>query len=187
MVVFTRAGNFFRIMDMKSKNRISAVIAFIFLFITISENANASSRGMKKIGLNVGLITEPLPSLIGYGFAYNVSNKVRLGFGYGTISSSDSSFTINVKTVGLDAKYFITNSNLALFLCGGASHISGSISGSGSIAGLSLSKVGNFFTTGAGLDWQSDRGLNLGIEYKLLFGSGISGSGAPGGYIGWYF
>jgi len=172
---------------MKHKFLISVRVFFLFLLITVSQQAHASSRSVKKRGLSVGLITEPVPSLIGYSFSYNVSNKLRLGLGYSSISSSDSYYTIDVKTLGLDAKYFITNSNLALFVGGGISHMSGTISGSGSIAGLSLLKVGSFFSTGVGLDWESDRGLNLGVDYKLLFGSSVSGAGVPGGYVGWYF
>jgi len=149
--------------------------------------AQASSRSAKRLGLSVGILTEPAPTLIGYNLSYNFSNRVRLSLGYGSVSSTDPSFTVDVKTYGADLKFFVTDSNVAFFVGGGASRVIGSVTGTGSVGGLSLTAGGTFYGPSVGLDWQAGLGFNFGLEYKYLMGKDITSTGLPGVYFGWYF
>ena len=153
-----------------------------------------SSRGKKAIGIGVGLITEPVPSLLGFNLAYNFNEHFRLTAGYGSISSSGTNdvthlpYSFSLKTYGLDAKFFPLAWNFAPFISGGASLVTGSITGTGTISGLSsFSATGTFYDLGAGIDWQTNFGFNIGFEFKKVFGSSIKSVGLPGVYFGWYF
>jgi hypothetical protein len=172
---------------MKNQMKLFAPLVLVIGILLSTTPSEASSRASKKLGLSVGILTEPVPSLIGYNLSYNLSNRFRIGLGYGSVSSTDPNFTVDVKTYGLDAKFFLTNSNVAPFVGGGASRVIGSITGSGSVGGLNLGAAGTFYAASVGLDWQAGLGFNFGVEYKYLMGSGITASGIPGVYFGWYF
>jgi hypothetical protein len=165
---------------------LAGLIALVSLVASGSE-AQASSRSAKRLGLSVGILTEPVPSLIGYNLSYNLSNRFRLTLGYGSVSANDPNFTVDVKTYGIDGKVFITNSNVAPFVGFSASRVIGSVTGSGTVGGLSLATGGTFSGPSVGFDWQANLGFNFGIEYKYLMGQGIQATGLPGVYFGWYF
>jgi hypothetical protein len=165
---------------------LSVVIVFLSLW-GASPEAQASSRAAKRIGLSVGILSEPAPTLIGYNLSYNFSKRARLTLGYGSVSASDPNFTIDVKTYGADLKVFLTESNVSFFGGASVSRVIGSISGSGSVGGLSLSSGGTFYGPSVGLDWQAGLGFNFGVEYKYLMGKDITATGLPGVYFGWYF
>ena len=155
---------------------------------------SVSSRGKKSLGFGVGLITEPVPSLLGFTVAYNFSEHFRLTGGYGSISASGTNslthtpYSFSLKTYGLDAKFFPLAWNFAPFISGGASLVSGSITGTGTISGLSsFSSTGTFYDVGAGIDWQTNIGFNIGFEFKRVFGSTTNGVTLPGIYFGWFF
>jgi len=69
--------------------------------------ANAGSRSTKKIGVGIGLITEPFPSVLGFDLAYNVMDQLRITAGYGTINTSTTGFSADITTIGVDAKFFL--------------------------------------------------------------------------------
>ncbi len=149
--------------------------------------AVAGSRDSKKIGVGIGLFNEPFLSLMGYNLAYNLHNKLRLTAGYGSVSITGSNFTLEVQSIGGNLRYFPFDWNFAPFLEGGASSSSGKVSGSGTVSGLSMPTTGVFYSVGAGLDWQTTLGLNLGLSYKMLFGSNANHFAAPGFHLGWFF
>ena len=152
-----------------------------------SADAFAGSRSHKKIGLDLGLITEPFPSLLGYNLSYNVFDQLRLTAGYGTVSSTGAGYSMDVKTIGVDAKLFLLNWSFAPFVSLGYTSVSGTVSGVGTSGGISLSGTGKSAHYGIGVDWQTWAGFNLGLEYKNLVGSSLGTTGAPGLYIGWFF
>ena len=152
-----------------------------------SSDAVASSRAAKRIGLSVGILSEPAPTLIGYNLSYNLGSRFRMTVGYGSVTATDPNFTVDVKTYGLDVKTFVTQSNVAPFVGASVSRVIGSVSGSGSVGGLSLTTGGTFYGPSVGFDWQAGIGFNFGIEYKYLMGQGIDATGLPGVYFGWYF
>jgi hypothetical protein len=167
----------------------SFVLAGLLALVSLvaSSESHASSRSTKRIGLSVGILSEPAPTLIGYNLSYNISKRVRMTLGYGSVSATDPNFTVDVKTYGADLKVFLTDSNVSFFGGASASRVIGSVSGSGSVGGLSLSAGGTFYGPSVGLDWQAGLGFNFGVEYKYLMGSGITATGLPGVYFGWYF
>lgn len=148
--------------------------------------ASASSRATKKIGLSVGILTEPFPSVIGYNLSYNLAKFLRLGVGYGNISLTSTAYTVDVTTIAFDVKGFLLDWNFAPFLNLGYTNVSGTISGTGSASGLSVTSTGGALYYGAGIDWQTYLGFNLGFEYKM-FTKNSQTVGAPGLYLGWYF
>jgi hypothetical protein len=103
------------------------------------------------------------------------------------VSVTGSNFNLDVRSFGANLKYFPLDWNFAPFLEGGASSSSGSVSGSGTVIGLSMPTTGVYYSAGAGLDWQTTLGLNFGISYKFLFGSNANNFAAPGFYLGWFF
>ncbi len=173
---------------MNKKQFVAAFVIFSSILVSMVPSAQASSRSVDKIGLSLGLISEPAVSLLGYNLSYNLDNRLRVTAGYGSVSSSGSGFNIDVKTIGLNAKYFLVDWNFAPFVGAGASSISGTVTGTGDVGGLSVSGTGVLFSGLIGVDWQTSIGFLLGVEYALLFGKGIeSGTGVPGFYFGWVF
>jgi hypothetical protein len=94
---------------------------------------------------------------------------------------------MDVKTYALDAKLFLLDWSFAPFVSLGYSFVSGTVSGSGTSSGISLSGTGKSANFGLGVDWQTWAGFNFGLEYKSLIGTSVGSVGAPGVYIGWFF
>jgi hypothetical protein len=172
-------------MKMKKKYWI-AIIALAVQTIIGSPDANASSRSTKKFGLSVGLLTEPFLSLMGYNVSYNIKQWVRVSAGYGSSTASGTGFNIDVNTIALDAKFFLLDWNFAPYLDVGYTKLSGTVTGTGDLGGLSLSQTGGAIYYGFGLDWQTYLGFNLGFNYKLMSLNSQSAA-IPGFYAGWYF
>jgi hypothetical protein len=171
-------------MNKKYLKRVLLLVSSLLCFST----SQASSRSVDKIGLSLGLITEPAVSLLGYNLSYNLNNRLRVTAGYGSVSTSGAGNSIDVKTIGLNAKYFLLDWNFAPFVGAGVSTITGTVTGTDSVGGLSVSGTGTLYSALLGVDWQSGIGFLFGIDYALLFGNGIkNGSGVPGFYVGWVF
>lgn len=164
-----------------------ALLLVAMAMLLPAPEASAGSRASKKIGIGIGLITEPFPSLLGYNLSYNLSDKFRLTGGYGSVSATGTGFSLDVKTWGMNLKYFPLSWNFAPFLEGGASSVSGTITGTGTVSGLSVASTGVFYSAGCGIDWQTGIGFNLGLSYKFLFGKNSGNVAAPGLHLGWYF
>lgn len=162
------------------------LLFFSALAMGTADSSMASSRATKKLGLFVGIVSEPFPSVFGFNAAYNIHPRIRLGAGYGSISATSAAYTVDITTLEASAKFFILDWNFAPFVGGGLSSISGTISGTGKTSGLSLTQTGLFPNIGFGIDWQTYLGFNLGFDYKMLFANGTT-QGLPGFYLGWYF
>lgn len=174
---------------MKKNYWIASILVLLQCLISTPE-ASASSRASKKIGLSVGLVSSPFPSLVGYNLSFNALNFLRLTAGYGSISvgTNDAlaTYTADLKTIAFDAKGFLLDWNFAPFVCLGYTSVSGTITGTTTAGGTSLASTGSSIYYGGGLDWQTNIGFNLGFEYKMATISSNS-IGLPGVYFGWYF
>ena len=148
----------------------------IFSISTFGSRAHAGSRDVKKIGVSVGFLTEPFPSVVGYDVSYNVLSYLRLTGGYGSVGS--------LSTFAFDAKAFPIDWNFAPYVTVGFTNVSGS--SGGSVGGTNLNVSGNGVYYGAGIDWQMDIGFNLGFNVKVVSIGGLNLS-LPGFYTGWYF
>ena len=169
--------------------KIIPFLGAVLFFITLlgSPDANAGSRSNKKLGVGVGLITEPFPSILGFNLAYNIMDQLRLTAGYGTINASATGFSVDVTSIGLDAKLFLLDWSFAPFVSGGVTTVTGTVSGTGTTSGISIANTGTAASVGFGVDWQTWIGFNFGLEYKTLLSSSLGSTGAPGLYLGWYF
>jgi len=172
---------------MNRKKLLLAGLVVLVQFLLGTPDSQAGNRGSKKIGVGVGLLTEPFPSLIGYTLAYNLNDNLRLTAGYGSISSTASNASFDITTIGVDAKYFLLDWSFTPFISAGVSSITGTVSGTGSTSGISISGTGVIPAAGFGIDWQSWIGFNLGVDYKIALSSNANHVGIPGIYFGWYF
>ena len=158
--------------------------------LIVAPQASANSRMSKKIGLSLGLLTEPYVGAVGYNLSYNLAHFLRLGVGYASLSGTAADPTTgltadwSLKTIAVDAKGFIFNCNFTPFVNFGFSSLT--LTGTPTIGGSSLSFSGSTIYYGGGIDWQTDLGFNLGVEYKTA-SKGTASLGLPGVYLGWYF
>ncbi|NDG85559.1 MAG: hypothetical protein EBX52_11075 [Proteobacteria bacterium] len=164
-------------------------MGFVLVLIALFAGtvAQAGSRASKKLGLGIGLVTEPFPSVLGFNASYNFMNQLRLTAGYGSISATGAGYNMDVKTYALDAKLFLLDWSFAPFVSLGYSIVSGTVAGNGTTSGISLAGTGSSANFGLGVDWQTWVGFNFGLEYKSLIGTSVGSVGAPGIYLGWFF
>ena len=168
-----------------TKNILTLLIVAVSMTTTLSTTAHAN-RSAKKIGIGVGLITEPAPSVLGYTLDYNLNDRFRITAGYGNISFTGTSSKLELTTIGADVKYFLLPWTFAPFISGGASSVTGTLSGTETVSGISISETGMVYSGGAGIDWQMGWGLTVGMEYKYLK-TKTSSFSVPGFYFGFHF
>lgn len=173
---------------MKQQRRFTFVLAVIFLLIGfVSQDLQAqSSRSEKKIGLHIGLLGDPFPTLIGFNANYNVTNWLRVTAGYGSVTASVTGGELKATTIGGGVRLFVPDWNFSPV--GGISFASVSVSASGTgvvgdVGGFSGSASHMYATIG--FDWQTGMGFNLGAGYNLSLKSGVGG--LPYVNLGWYF
>lgn len=168
---------------MMKKLNFAVIVVTILMSVGLVNSAEASNRTAKRIGLGVGFLSEPMPSLVGYNLSYNLFSQLRLTAGYGSVSATAGLVTVDVTTIAAAAKLFLVSWGFAPYASVGFSNISGTVSGAGVTSGVP--GLGSALTVGGGIDWQTGFGLNLGVDAKYL----MLGSGAflPGFYLGWFF
>ncbi|MBL7716266.1 MAG: hypothetical protein JNL01_12445 [Bdellovibrionales bacterium] len=150
-----------------------------------SSSANAGNRSAHKMGISVGLLTDPFPSMYGGTFNYNITEWLRGRVGIGFVSLSDSTLQLSATTISGEAMLSIPDWGFSPVATIGFSNVSMTITGTGSLSGVGgLTGSGSALHGGFGFDWQTSGGFNLGLAYKILF---QTGDGAPGIYLGWYF
>lgn len=163
----------------------SGLLAVVVGLTGLCDRAEASSRALKKFGLGYGLLSEPSPSATGFSAKYNFKPWLQFAGGYGSIGGV-------AKTFGASAKGFVIPSwNFSPYV--GLSYGITSLSGEFELASKSIGGVDSLKTLSAlfGLDWQTNFGLNLGIDVSYfvsapeLKDAGISV--LPGFHIGWFF
>lgn len=175
-------------------------LAFISLVLVLSQAAlaatNTSSMGRpvredKKWGVMVG-IGSPYPSILGLTVAHNLSNDVRLSFGYGEVEmttgfsfSGNSIATQTVKgtTYDIGADYLFMQNSFRPLIGLHAAYFD--ISGEGDLNLMGFTKSGAYAYSNIGFDWISEGGYQIGLGYNLA----LAGGGSSGGYIntGYYF
>ena len=162
------------------------VLTLSMLVALIAQPALAGSRDTKKLGLYVGFLAEPIPSVVGFNIGYNLASFVRLSAGYGTISLTGTGYEVKATTIAGEAKFMLPDWNFTPFATLGYSNVDMTVTGTGadtsSLGGLGASA--GTLTYGFGIDWQTNFGFNLGFSYKMV---SKTGDGLPGFYLGWYF
>ena len=169
------------------------LVTFIAAQCLMIPTSESRARDTKRWGIGVGtLVTTtagefPLSSVLGYHVSRNLGSHLRLSFGYGALEATGSNFDLDIRTYGLNLKWFPFASNFAPFFESSASYLSGAIVGSGTVSALNASSSGFGYGVGAGFDWQTEVGLNLGFSYKYLFAPSVRSQTAPGVHVGWFF
>lgn len=158
-----------------------AVIAGIF------QDATAQSNRMtNKLGIHVGLLGDPYPTLVGFNANYNVMDFLRASAGYGSVSADVSGGKLTATTIGFGVRGMVPDWNFTpvVGVSWATISVSASASGiSGDVAGFSGSASHLYATFG--IDWQTGMGFNLGAGYNMSFKSGVPG--VPYLNLGWYF
>ncbi len=155
----------------------------ITLALLASGSAEASNRVAKRVGVSLGLLGDPFPTLLGYNLNFNAARWLRLTAGYGSISGTGTNGeSLSLTTIGGGARLFVPSWNFSPVV--GASYAKVSFTGSaGELGGFSANGSHTYLT--AGFDWQAGNGFNLGFGANL---STLEGVGAvPYINLGWYF
>jgi len=157
----------------------------------LAQDATAQSNRMKhQIGLHIGLLGDPYPTLVGFNANYNAMDWLRVTAGYGSISADVTDVTgtgtFKATTIGFGARLFVPDWNFTPV--GGISWatVSVTVSGTallGDVAGFSAN--GSHMYATIGFDWQTGMGFSLGGGYNMSFKSGVPG--VPYINLGWYF
>jgi hypothetical protein len=157
-------------------------------FVTVAQAATSgestatletSNRMNKKIGVSVGIVGDPYPSIFGVNGSYNLTDFVRASLGYGEVEI----FGNSLKTIGLGATAFVPGWSLTPTFGMHYSNITAEGDGELEIQGYKGS--GNLAYTSLGFDWQAHNGFNISSGYNIP----ITGRGDGNVYAsaGWFF
>lgn len=148
-------------------------------------------RASRKLGIQAGIQTNPMPSLWSFNLAYNLFSWFQIHGGYGSLSmdanGSDTSGKVADSVLGGGAKLFIPGHYFSPYvgvhiarnmIAGGAHFTYGSVSGAGTFTQTYAS---------FGFDLQTNRGFNIGTSCEIGVGGVFAGVIMPGFYLGWFF
>lgn len=172
---------------MRTRGLLGSLLVAILAIGVIGENVQAqSNRSQKKLGLHIGLLGDPFPTLIGGNVNYNVMDWVRATVGYGSVTATVGSGELTASTFGAGARFMVPDWNFSPVV--GISWATVSVTASdptlvGDVGGFSASASHMYATFG--IDWQTGGGFNLGAGYNLSLKSGVGG--LPYVNLGWYF
>jgi len=154
--------------------------------IMVQDASAQSNRMQKRIGVHLGLLGDPFPTLLGFNANYNVMDWVRVTAGYGSITATVTGGELSATTFGFGGRFFVPDWNFSPVA--GISWATVSVTVTGTSV---LGDVGGFSGSGShlyatfGFDWQTGMGFSLGAGYNLSLKSGVGG--LPYVNLGWYF
>lgn len=153
--------------------------------LAMTSNAEAGSRSAHKFGISVGLLSEPIPSVWGISAGYNFADWVRGRVGVGFINGTVGTALVDATTMAGEAMFSIPDWSFSPVAMVGYTNVSMTVTGTGDLSALGgLTQSGGAVYAGAGFDWQTSGGFNLGFNAKMLLSYG---NVLPGIYLGWYF
>jgi len=168
--------------------RRSILVAAVLIMASgiVAQDAFAQSNRMKnRIGIHIGLLGDPFPTLIGFNANYNVMDWARVTAGYGSLTVTGTGGDLTASTFGFGGRFFVPDWNFSPVV--GISWATVSVT----ITGGAIGDVGGFTGSGShlyatfGFDWQTGMGFSLGAGYNLSLKSGVGG--LPYVNLGWYF
>ncbi len=172
---------------MRITRLLGPVLVAILIIGIVGETAEAqSNRSKKKLGVHIGLLGDPFPTLIGGNVNYNVTDWARATVGYGSVTATVGTGELTASTFGFGGRFMVPDWNLTPVV--GISWATVSVTASA--PGL-VGDVGGFSGSGShlyatfGFDWQTGAGFNVGAGYNLSLQSGVGG--LPYVNLGWYF
>ncbi|MEP0823091.1 MAG: hypothetical protein HRF44_09610 [Ignavibacterium sp.] len=172
---------------MKHQSKLFVLVAVFLLASATAPDLHAQSNRMKqKLGLHLGLVGDPFPTLTGANVNYNVTDFLRASAGYDSFSVSVTGGDLTASTFGAGVRAMLPAWNFSPVLGLSWATVSVSASGTGVIGdtgGFSASASHLYATFG--IDWQTGSGFNLGAGYNYSLKSGVGG--LPYVNLGWYF
>ncbi len=161
--------------------------------------AQAQSRKANRLGLGLGVLSDPVPTLISYQVKYNLMPWLQLGAGYGSIKAAaaldpttGAAVGGGVTSYGASVKAFLLPSwSFSPYVSAGYSmtKIEGAFTLSGKTVDSASDKL-NVMVVGGGLDHQAYIGFNIGAGVNMIMSpSDISDviKMLPHVYFGWFF
>ena len=175
---------------MHALKRMAVVVLAVAVIGVFHDARSQSSRMKNQLGVHIGLLGDPYPTLIGFNVNYNVMDFLRASAGYGSVSadvtSNGTSGKLSLTTIGVGVRAMVPDWNLTPVVGLGWSTVSlsASVDGlTGDVAGFKEST--SHLYAAFGLDWQTGGGFNIGAGYNMSFKSEIPG--VPYLNLGWYF
>lgn len=167
--------------------RLFVPIVGILMFLLIVPAANGqSNRSKKKLGVHVGLLGDPFPTLVGFNANYNVMDWARATVGYGSVSADVTGGKLTATTFGLGARFMVPNWSFSPVVGLSWATVSVTAEGTGVIGDVGgFSGSASHLYATFGVDWQSGIGFNFGAGYNYSLKSGVGG--LPYVNLGWYF
>jgi len=164
-----------------------AVVVLIVASGMLAQNASAQSNRMThQIGVHLGLLGDPFPTLLGFNANYNITDWVRATAGYGSITASVTGGELKATTFGAGARFFVPDWSFSPVAGISWATVSVTVSGTGVIGDVGgFSGSGSHMYATFGFDWQTGMGFSLGAGYNLSLKSGVGG--LPYINLGWYF
>ncbi len=144
-----------------------------------SSSIGFSNRMNNKVGVTIGVVGDPYPSILGVNGSYNVTDFLRGTLGYGEIEF----LGVKMTTIGAGATGFVPGWSITPIF--GLHYSNISTEGDGEIEIQGYRGSGGLLYTALGFDWQAGGGFNLGMGYNIP----LSGTG-PGTFYaaaGWFF
>lgn len=145
-----------------------------------------TSRTSHRFGVLLGVMTHPVPSIIGFNAAYNFLDWLRIQGGVGFISLSSPVLNISTTTVTGEAQFLVPGWSFSPVGLIGLGAITGTIEGSLENETAGLTDTAGYVFIGGGLDWQTWLGFALQLHFKFVM-SPTGSAGLPGVALGWFF
>ena len=108
-----------------------------------------------------------------------MTNQIQLSAGYGILKFSQGIGS----SAEAQGKIFFFSWHASPYFSFGATKIFGNVSGSADLMASVIDTTGFGYTGGAGIEWQTNMGMTLGLEFKGIFVDPVVAY-APGFYVG---
>ena len=159
------------------KNFALALVAFVCIGTLDSAYAKGGggNRASKRIGLTVGIGSDPAPNMVGFALRVNLTDFLQIHGGYGMLSftsidpSTGAPLTVSSTALGGGARLFIPGFSFSPFVGFNYSHWSatGSVDFGGQTINAGSGLPGVMYVT-FGVDWQTSIGFNIGAGAHYL-------------------
>jgi opacity protein-like surface antigen len=166
-------------------------------FAVCTSSAEAQSRAKNKVGFGVGIISDPVPSILSYQVKYNTAPWLQLMASYGSIKAAGTVgeggvASGSVTSYGASARAFLLPTwSLSPYV--GAGYSFSKISGNFTMGGESINSTQdklNVIVASAGIDHQAFVGFNIGAGINYVISPAVISDAIqmiPHFYFGWFF
>jgi hypothetical protein len=157
----------------------------VVLGTLVASTGMAASRASKKIGIGMGFLSDPVPSITSYQLKYNLTPMFQLAAAYGKAGE-------NVTSMGANLKAFVIPSwNFSPYVGAGYTHAT--VKGEFTLGGSdvdSIDEATSVIYASVGIDHQSNIGFNVGVGANFTLTPTELKDAlpmVPHFYFGWFF